>query len=50
MTEIRQYRVHLAAMMSLVIEEVRHGQLPRPADLPGKIDYLREHQLNFFNP
>ena len=32
MTEIRQYRVHLAAMMSLVIEEVRHGQLPRPAD------------------
>src|SRR5215472_6168374 len=32
MTKIRQYRMHLAAMMSLVIEEVRHCQLLRPAD------------------
>jgi hypothetical protein len=32
MTEIRQYRVHLAAMTRLVIEEVHHGQLPGTAD------------------
>jgi hypothetical protein len=32
MTEIGQCCVYLAAMMGLMIEEVRHGQLPRPAD------------------